>query len=455
MLFLTDDHAAWANGCYGNSDVMTPNLDFLANKGVVMQNAFTPTPVCSPGRACLFTGRISSQHGVHDFIGSGLEDDNRNWVENELILPELLQVDGYETALIGKWHLGQECLSKQGFDHSFTIGPDFPIYHKGERTHFRGDEAVLRKGYMAQNITDDAIEYLRDRQVTEKPFFLVVGHYATHSPFEDHPERLVDYYRKKGIAPASKQTNYPFGIQKNESLYQTREDRTEALCQYYAGISQIDESIGTILDELEKQDLMENTIVIYTADHGLNCGQHALFGKANATFPINMVEENLRVPLIFYSPNHLFSQQVRTEWVDHTDLFNTILDLIGIEESQEKKIERNSPGKSYAYFLTNTVPYISSWKDVQFCEYGPVKMVKWHEFKLVVYPDASQNILFDLAKDPEEKLSYYHDEAYQKIREKLNKLVEDYYAKYVVEAYDARHFENLPRYNKIIAWEEK
>lgn len=454
VLFLTDDHAAWANSCYGNQDVMTPNLDFLASQGVVMQNAFTPTPVCSPGRACLFTGRISSQHGVHDFVAS-TTSDNKNWVKDELLLPELFQENGYETALIGKWHLGQECISKQGFDYSFTIGPDFPVYHKGERTHYRGDEAVTHKGFMTQNITDDTIEYLRNREDAEKPFFMVVGHYATHSPFEGHPERLVDHYRKKNIAPVSKQTNYPFGIQRNESLYQTRDDRKEALCQYYAGVSQIDESIGTILDECEKQDLMGDTIFIYTADHGLNCGQHALFGKANATFPLNMVEEDLRVPLIFYAQNYLFPQQVRTEWVDHTDLFNTILDLVGIEESQEEKTERNSPGKSYASFLTNSEPYIGPWKDVQFCEYGPVKMVKWHEFKLVLYPDSCQNLLFDLSKDPEESLSFYDDEAYQTIRKKLTSLIEAYYARYVVEDFDARHFEHLPRYNNVIAWEEK
>ena len=387
VLFLTDDHAAWANGCYGNPDVVTPNLDSLAGQGIVMQNAFTPTPVCSPGRACIFTGRLSSQHGVHDFIGSDLDNVDKNWMHNEKLMPELLQENGYETAFIGNWHLGQECIEKQGFDYCYTIGPDFPISHKGERIHYRGNAPVHRNGYMSQNISDDTIEYLRNRKDDKKSFFLVSGHYATHSPFSGHPERLVEYYRRKGVDASLKKTNYPFGIQRNESLYPSRIDRKEALCQYYAGISQIDEAVGRVLDELERQGILDNTIIIYTADHGLNCGQHGLFGKANATYPINMVEEDIRVPLIFYAPDYLFSKQVRTEFVDHTDLFNTLLDLVGIKEPKNEKEKRNSPGKSYSCFLTNTEPYEGPWRDVQFCEYGPVKMAKWKNLKLVFYPE--------------------------------------------------------------------
>jgi choline-sulfatase len=451
ILFLSDDHAAWAAGCYGNAQVATPNMDHLANQGVLMLNAFTPTPVCSPARACVFTGRTASQHGVHDFIGTTLDAEvDHNWVADELLLPELLRRKGYTTNLVGKWHLGQERVAKQGFDYSFTLGPEYPIHHFGTRTFYRNAEAVQTEGYLARTITDAAIDCLRTRDPAA-PLFLVIGHYATHSPWQGHPERLAERYRRKNTRDHFPQTNYPFGFQINESLDATRGNPEESLCQYYAGVSEIDESLGTVLDELKAQGRMDSTLVVYTSDHGLNCSHHGLWGKGNATWPLNMLEQSIRVPLIFHHPGLLFGKQRRTEFVDHTDLFNTILDYADAHEPAEAALRRNSPGRSLRPLLSNS-PVQDAPRALQFCEYGPVRMARDARYKLVLYPDERHNLLIDLASDPGEERNRYHDPDCRSIREHLSGALAQHFSVYTEKHHDGSTPGNLPRCNLHPAW---
>lgn len=450
VLFLSDDHAAWACGCYGNEDVHTPSLDYLAEHGVQMLNAFTPTPVCSPSRACLMTGRLASQHGVHDYIGTtGAFDVDFNWMEQELLLPQLFQQAGYETILIGKWHLGQERMAKQGFDHAFAIGPDYPIYHQGKRTWYRNDEPVIKDGLNSSIITEEAVAYLAGR-TSGKPFLLVIGHYSTHSPWDGHPEPLVDYYRKKHLRPAQPTTQYPYGMLVNEALDKTRLDPVEALCQYYAGVTEIDNSVGAVLQELKNQKLDDSTLVIYTSDHGLNCGHHGMWGKGNATYPLNLVEQSIRIPLIVYSPNHVLNKQKRSEFVDHTDLFATILDLAGIVDPEKER--RNSPGKSFYALLTNAQPQ-SNNKTHQFCEYGPVRMMRDRRYKLILFPRDQESMFFDLEMDPHEEMNLYHDSDYRSIIEKMSSAIHDHFSTYCVAQNDGLNAA-LPQYNPHVAWDD-
>ncbi|WP_320129855.1 sulfatase-like hydrolase/transferase [uncultured Sphaerochaeta sp.] len=450
VLFLSDDHGAWASGCYGDPYLQTPNIDFLAENGVQMLNAFTPTPVCSPARACLMTGRLASQHGVHDYIGTtkGFDVDY-NWMEKETLLPELFQQAGYETILVGKWHLGQERIRKQGFDHAFTIGPDYPILHQGERTFYRDDVPVSTNGVLSETITEEAVWYLRTR-TNDKPFLLVIGHYATHSPWLGHPEPLVEYYQKKGVGKNLFAYQYPFGTLVNEATDVTREQPALALCQYYAGVTEIDNSVGKILHELNNLGLQENTMVAYTSDHGLNCGQHGLWGKGNATYPLNMLEQSIRIPMIFYYPKRLLNKQKREEFVDHTDLFATLLDLASIAESPEAIKKRNSPGKSFLSLLTNTYAK-KEIKRLQFGEYGPVRMVRTHRYKLCMYPDQADNLLFDLQEDPGERINVIDEQPYQEIISSLKDLINSFFTIYQEPGKQGNH-PHLPQFNPHVAW---
>src|SRR5947209_8084357 len=187
LVIMTDDHGQWAAGCYGNQEIHTPTLDYLSTTGVRMANAFTPTPVCSPARASFFTGRLPSQHGIHDYLQEGLEAVKKHiWMADETTLAQFLSAAGYETALVGKWHCGQGDQQQPGFDHCFSLGLA-QGGHLGKHTYWKNGKTIELSGYKSTIITDSAIEFLRIRD-GKKPFFLFVGYISTHTPWLDHPE---------------------------------------------------------------------------------------------------------------------------------------------------------------------------------------------------------------------------------------------------------------------------
>jgi arylsulfatase A-like enzyme len=235
----------------------------------------------------------------------------------------------------------------------------------------------------------------------------------------------------------------------NEACDRTREDATNALCQYYAGVTEIDSSVGAVLQELRSQNLIDSTLVVYTSDHGLNCGHHGLWGKGNATYPLNMVEQSIRIPLLFFGPDHLLCKQQRTEFVDHTDVFATILELAGIPDTQKEN--RNSPGTSFRALLTNAYPRPQE-RQHQFCEYGPVRMIRTQRYKLVLFPQAEKNLLFDLDQDPLEQVNLYNHAALQLIIEEMSKAITAHFATYSVAHNDGRKA-TLPQYNPHVAWD--
>lgn len=159
LLFVTDDHGQWASGPYGNRELRTPNLDRLAATGVVMENAFTPTPVCSPARASLLTGLTPSQHGIHDYIA--MRFDRRDWLAGLHTLPKLLQKAGYRTGMCGKWHLGNEDRPAAGFDSWFSIGSAYPVHHCGTREFCQQGRMATLRGYVDDIIAERAAQLLQ------------------------------------------------------------------------------------------------------------------------------------------------------------------------------------------------------------------------------------------------------------------------------------------------------
>ena len=197
LLFLTDDHGAWASGCYGNSEVQTPTLDRLASEGTRFTNAFTPTPVCSPARACLLTGRTASQVGIHDWLQEAEPDiAQRDWLATEKTLFEYLSEAGYYTGLSGKWHLGQSHLAPRGADYHFGL-PGWQGHHNGKYTYIENGRQITREGNKSAFITNHALEFL-DQVPQGRPFFLNVGYIATHSPYgqQYHDSRLTALYQE-------------------------------------------------------------------------------------------------------------------------------------------------------------------------------------------------------------------------------------------------------------------
>lgn len=456
ILFVTDDHGQWANSTYGNKDIYTPTLDFLASRGIVMENAFTPTPVCSPSRACIYTGRISSQHGIHDYLGSGDNDefDRYPWMKDEKLLPEILHDDGYLTGFCGKWHLGNERNPKGNFDYIFSIGSKYPVYHSGEWIYFENGKEKKFNTFKTDIITDKAVQFIRDHnKEMSKPFFLLIGYTATHSPWEGQPERLVNAYRKRNIDTSFQSNFYPFGIQNLESTFETRRNPHEALCQYYAGVSHIDEGVGRIINEIYSAGQENNTMVIYTSDHGLNCGHHGIWGKSNGTLPLNMVEESIRVPLIISYPGNTLYPQRRVEFVDHTDLFQTIIDFAEISLDAEFIEKQNYPGRSYYHLLVNDKP-ILHWRDFQCCEYGDVRMIRDSRYKLVLRYPNGPNELFDLIENPCENINYFNHDEYEEISYKLSMQLERFFSKYENPKNSGLKVKELPKYNASESWRD-
>ena len=452
ILVVNDDLAQWALGCYGNAEIHTPTLDYLAASGVQMDNAFTPTPVCSPARACLHTGRLASQHGIHDYLSSTIPAIHRRpWLKDEATLAQLLSEAGYQTAHCGKWHLGNDDQPQAGFSHWFSGVGDYPAEHGGDHRFSNNGAIETIAGQRTQVITDKAIDFLQHRDV-EASFFLHIGYFGTHNPWRGQPERLVSRYRHKAFAGSLDQAAYPFGAQVLESTLPTRLNPREALAQYYGAVSHIDEAMGRLIDQLEALQLRDNTLIVFTSDHGLCCGHHGLWGKGNATLPLNMLEESIRVPLIFNQPRDLFPGQRRLEFVDHLDTFQTIADYAGI--SADLPAERRYAGRSFLPLLDNSAA-LPGWRQKQFGEYGDLRMARTRQYKLLRrYNEHAPGELFDLRDDPSESRNLLGDPAYQAVVSALTDALDDYFHRYQDEIKSGLRVRDLPPHNLSEAWRQ-
>ncbi len=446
LVFFSDDHAQWALPCYGNREIHAPSLDCLAETGALMQQAFTPSPVCSPARASFWTGLYPSAHGVHDHLA---EDDPAvaatPWLRALPTLAQRLQAAGYTTALCGKWHCGSGEQAKPGFDFWRSAWRKTPKYHNPRNKYIENGRVVERAGSDVLHISDAAIDFLRARD-RDRPFFLFVGYATTHNPWINRPERLVAHYRRAAFDDIADDAPYPFGEPGTHPAAPA--DQREARAQYYASVSMIDEGVGRLLDELESAEARENTLIVYTSDHGLNLGQHGIWGKGNGSQPLNMLEESIRVPLILNLPGRIPGGQRRHEFVNHCDLHATLLDFAGAEPAQ-----RDSPGRSFMPFLLGEPA--ASWEHVYFGEYGTTRAIRDQRYKLTQRYAGGESLLHDLEADPRETVNLYADSRYQEIRDRLLARLEAFFARYEAPAHSGLLGDSLPMHNRHEAWRSR
>jgi arylsulfatase A-like enzyme len=422
-------------------------MDALAANGVRMVNAFTPSPVCSPARACFFTGRYPSQHGIHDWLK---ERDPvigaRDWMAEETNLAAQLSGAGYDTALFGKWHCGRGVHPQPGFDEWFSIGGP-QGGHQGPHTYHHNGKAVELDGFKDEIVTDYAVDYIRNRS-TAHPMFCFVGHIATHSPWRDHPERIVAPYRDATFADIPNDPAYAHAPPPGKILTPHEKDERELLAQYYASVTHIDEQIGKLLAALDERGMRENTLIVYTSDHGLNFGHHQVWGKGNGTRPLNMLDESIRIPMILSLPSGAKGDHSQ-EFVDHCDLYQTLLDVAGMEpESAHDGTEY--PGRSFAPLLQGQ--RVSDWRREQFCEYGPARMVRTETHKLLLrHPDGPHE-LFDLQADPRESTNVYDQPEYAETVVALTLRIENHFAAYDALPTSGLRVAERPRHNSEEAW---
>jgi arylsulfatase A-like enzyme len=447
VFILSDDQGAWAMRCAGNDDVITPNLDRLAEEGIRFENFFCVSPVCSPARASLLTGRIPSQHGVHDWILKGnIKGDSSEGgyrakdqpIEYLADLPgytEYLALSGYNCGISGKWHLGDSGKPQKGFNYWYTHAFGGGNYY--DYQVFEDGELKTENNYVTYQFTEKALEYIDSHKNDENPFYLSVHYTAPHSPWDkkEHPEdiwQLYDNCRFKSTPdlPLHQWQRHFF----TEDAPYTPERRREYLQGYYTAITAMDNSIGNILDKLETEGLRENTVIIFTADNGMCMGHHGVWGKGNGTFPLNMYDSSVKVPFIISCPEKLKQGVIEENLYSHYDVFPTLLDYLGIANPLASEL----PGKSFAPLLRGETS-CGNENVVIFDEYGPVRMIRDKEWKYIHRFPYGPHELYNLAEDPEETKNLINEVEFADQADKMRGTLQDWFNKYVNPERDGSH----------------
>ena len=433
VFILTDDQGPWAMGCAGNPEIRTPNLDRLAAAGTRFENFFCTSPVCSPSRASFLTGRIPSQHGVHDWIkGGNTPPDAIEYLAGLRCYTDILAENGYTCGISGKWHLGASHRPQASFSHWFLLqrgGADYnkaPMVRLSEAGRY---ELFTASGYVTDVITDDALAFL-DENAT-RPFYLSVHYNAPHSPWTGHPQDIVASYDDCPFESCPQEPRHPNAISLTDKCLGNR----EMLKGYFAAVTAMDSNVGRLIDRIEALGLREKTLVVFVSDNGFSCGHHGFWGKGNGTLPLNMYENSVKVPFIASHPGRIPEGRVTSAMVGAYDFMPTLLEYVGIAPPEDLSL----PGTSFLPVIEGRADE-SREEVVVFDEYGPVRMIRTREWKYVERhpegPGEIPNELWDLVNDPDERANLVSDAAQGgRIKEMRGRLAE-WFARYVDPARD-------------------
>ena len=432
VVVIGDDMAQWAVGAYGNPTVETPNIDRLAQSGLLLENATSPAAVCSPARASFFSGLMPSQHGIHDFLRESREFEH-DWLTGVRILPERLQDVGYRTALIGKWHVTADAtVPYRGFDRwvSYDVwrsGWQNQYDHQGVVALSDGGEPFEVEGPQSEYLTRRAVEFIEAASGAE-PFFLYLAPADTHEPFEGQPERHVARYRGARFHEVPRRESSPLPAARER--FAAPSDLTGMLEQYYAGMSMADEQVGEIVEALSRNGQLDHTLLVVTSDQGHMNGHHGLVGKSNATLPQNLYEEVVRIPMVLHWPDGFGVEGRRLELpFDLLDLHQTLLDAAGVPLEADGAPER--AGRSLLPRLRDpTAP----WRRYRYTEHGTARAIADERYKLIRrYPPLLEPFgdeLYDLLEDPREAENRIDDPDYREVAERLGEALDRHFERY-------------------------
>lgn len=477
VFIFTDDHAPHAIGAYSDwlKDVNpTPNIDQLAQDGMLFRNSFCTNSICGPSRAVILTGKHSHLNG---FMHNG-----NNFNGDQQTFPKLLQGAGYQTAMIGKWHLKSK---PQGFDH-WRVLPGQGDYYNPVFLTKDGREQI--EGYCTDLVTDDALEWLQNQRDPNKPFMLMCQHKAPHRTwmpalrhltlYDDmnipEPETLFDDWRdnasparhqemeidghlnivfdlflepdadfdpkagksvdRSGFRNLGKMTptqlkawNAAYGP-KNQAFRDAKLSGDDLIRwkyqryikNYLRCIKGVDESVGKLVDYLKQAGLDDNTIVIYSSDQGFYLGDHGWYDKRW------MYEESLMMPLIVKWPGQTKPGAINEDLVQNLDYAETFLEIAGVD------IPEDMQGSSLVSLLKGATP--DDWREsiyYHYFEYPSVHMVAKHNgvrtdrYKLIHFYQFNEWEFYDLEKDPEESTNQYDNPQYSAAIDELKQELED------------------------------
>jgi len=409
----------------------TPNMDRMARDGAHLVNAFVSTSLCSPSRASILTGQYMHHHRV--------VDNQRPVPEGTVFFPQYLQKAGYQTAFVGKWHMGHDDDDpRPGFDHWVSF--------KGQGTYF---DPLLNvdgrrrqfQGYSSDVLADQALAWLKDGRKPGRPFFLYLSFKAVHYPFEPAPRHRGRYEHspvKRPETMARTEQNYQaqsrwvrerrYGIHGVDHMetgpfdddpVPSFDDLYRRYCETVHGL---DENLGRVLDYLDQSGLSRSTLVIYLGDNGFALGEHGFYDKRDA------FEPSIRVPMLAWAPGRIRPGTRVEPMVQNIDLAPTILDACGVPMPESPRID----GRSFLPLLEGkSIP----WRDHILYEYHwewnfpatpTLLAIRTDRYKYIFYYGLwDDDGFFDLTTDPLERHNLFSVPAYREQIEGMRKQLFD------------------------------
>ena len=420
VFILTDDHRYDAMSFAGHPFLETPHLDSLASNGVHLKNAFVTTSLCSPSRASILTGLYTHKHRVID--------NNRLVPDGTIFFPQYLQRAGYSTAFVGKWHMGgAHDDPRAGFDHWVSFrgqgnylppNPRYTLNVNGER--------VKQQGYITDELTDYAIDWLDDQKDGEQPFFLYLSHKAVHAnftPAERHQGRYakadLSFLPRGGEISASNDAPRWVRDQRNswhgiDFSYHSDRGLDYLYRRYCESILAVDDSVGRLLDKLKEMGVHDDTLILYMGDNGFMWGEHGLIDKRVS------YEASIRVPMIMQCPDLYNGGKVVEKVIGNIDVGPTILHAAGLGtpdymDGQSFLELPNRPDMKWRdYFL-----YVYYWEK-NFPQSPTQFALRGDRYKYITYYGLwDVDELYDLQQDPGETKNLIHDPKFSKIAKEM------------------------------------
>jgi N-acetylglucosamine-6-sulfatase len=401
VYILSDDHRYDVMSCMGHPFVKTPHLDRLAQGGVLFQNAFVTTALCSPSRATVLTGQYVHAHGVLDNI-TPLPSQLQTY-------PQVLQQHGYRTAMIGKWHMGGDSDDARPGFHRWVSFRGQGVY-ENPTINFDGQRRQV-KGYVSDILAEEAVKFIREN--TSRPFALHLAHKAVHADFIPaprhrnlysdvpipHPKSMADTEENYRGKPewVRKQRNSWHGV---DGMYNGRVNFEQFYRDYCRTLAAMDDSVGAVINELQSRNLLNDTLIIYMGDNGFQFGEHGLIDKRT------MYETSIRVPMIAHCPDLFQPSRDVSGIALNMDIGPTLLDAAGAPPM------RQAHGESLLPLLRAGGQTPQNWRKDFIYEYfwerdfpqtPTVIGLRTNQYSFMQYHGIwDLDELYDLKKDPEQ-----------------------------------------------------
>ncbi|MFC4993408.1 sulfatase [Rubritalea tangerina] len=423
LFIMTDDQAAWSTGYSGNADAHTPALDAFRKKAAELPNTFVNSPVCSPSRASMITSRYPSELGIMEYGHAPLPTDLPTW-------PSLLQRAGYHTGLVGKWHLGS------GASHPTKVGYDYFMGFTGGGTKTKDPKLEVNgkqkqlEGYTVDLLTDDAIRFIEKRP-EGKPFMLSLHYRAPHGAYLPVSDAIWKLHEGRTY----QMPDFP----------ELQPNLTKMMRGYSASVSHLDWNFGRLMKKLSELGLEEETVVIFTSDHGYNIGHHGATHKGNGDWGSklprsyhhrnldalpgkkmpNMWDTSLRPPHLVYWPGVTEANSRIDGAVNFVDFYPTVCEMAGVRVPDEVTVR----GRSFVPLLKGEVAD-EEWVNPLLIQHDThltyvLRGYRTKQWKIIRCSSHDYGFLYDLEKDPDERKNLYELPEYRSKKEALEAIMRE------------------------------